>query len=75
VAANINSISEDDFTALASAAQRAKDAGKLAEAEALDKLARKANAALTNAKYSRMGSEVGFGHKGIGWRQVPSTLC
>jgi hypothetical protein len=74
MAANINGISEDDFSALANAAQRAMEAGEAEEARALDKLARKANAALSNDKYRSAGAAAGFGARGIGWRDVPSTL-
>lgn len=71
--ASINGVSEDDFTALAFAAQRAKDAGRESEAEALDKMARKASASLTNAKYADI-AVFAPGYTPMTWKRVPSTL-
>ncbi len=73
MAASVN-ISEDDFKALASAAQRAQDDGALEEARTLDRLARKVNAALSNAKYRSLANSAGFAHTPIRWTGVPSTL-
>lgn len=72
--ASIN-ISESDFSVLAAAVLDAKANGDIEQAFALDKLARKASAALTNAKYAvarNSGSATGV--KPIGWEQVNSLL-
>lgn len=71
--ANIN-VSEADFQALAEAAEQAQRLGDRNAAEALDKIARKMNAALSNASVS--GPMVRFAreHKKLTWRDVPSTL-
>lgn len=66
----IINISEQDFETVASAAFDAQRAGQRDLAVKLDKIARKINAALSNAKYpSIMGRKHDFG-----WKDVPSTL-
>lgn len=72
MAANINNISEKDFEVLATAANAARDSGDMTAALALDKLARKANAALTNAKYASLRT-FGGGLRQT-WQNTPSTL-
>lgn len=74
MSACINSVSEDDFMALATAAQTAMDAGDLKTAMALDKMARKANASLTNTKYAGLQRFCGPAAKRLTWTSVPSTL-
>jgi hypothetical protein len=69
--ASIN-ISEGDFNAIAGAALDARDAGKMIEARALDKIARKINAALSSARYKAV--KFGSGSKPIRWWDVPSTI-
>lgn len=71
--ANINNITEGDFEALAFAAQGAKDRGDIVAAGTLDKLARKANAALANAKYKGL-AQGALNTTPIKWTAVPSTL-
>ncbi len=68
---NIN-ISEADFTVLATAAMDAKAAGDMQQAQALDKIARKMNAAISNANAPKIP---GFNPPpGLRWDQVPCTL-
>lgn len=74
VSANINNITEDDFSALVQAANWAQERGDSATAAALDKLARKANAALTNAKYAGEAFWTTAGRPRITWKSVPTTL-
>lgn len=71
--ASIN-ISEGDFATLADAANNAKRRGDADAAKELDKLARKANAALTNAAGARRRFAGGPSVGGIKWTQVPSCL-
>ena len=71
--ASIN-ISEDEFGVLAEAARQARDRGEKANAEALDKMARKANAALTNDKYRSVRWLAGAASKSLTWQDVPSIL-
>lgn len=71
--ANIN-VSEKDFEALATAANDAKLHGDLEQAEALDKLARKVNAALSNAKHIGLRNLGGIRGKNMTWQEAPSTL-
>lgn len=70
--ASIN-ISEDDFNAVAGAAINAKRAGHIKDATALDKVARKMNAALSNAKYAA-ARWVSGSSKTLTWKDVPSTI-
>lgn len=74
MSASISNINEEDFCVLARASQAAMDRGDLADAEALDKLARKANASLTNAKYAGAARFVSGNVKLLRWSSVPSTL-
>lgn len=68
-------ISEADFATVASAAMNAKDKGNLSQAEALDKIARKINAALANASIPKeMRRFAGPYAVAITWEEVPSTL-
>lgn len=67
-------ISEDDFGTLADAANAAARRGDAATAKELDKLARKANAALTNAAGAKRRFAGGPSVGGIRWTQVPSCL-
>lgn len=71
--AKIN-VSEADFGAVAAAALGAKHRKDPDAAAALDKLARKINAALTNAKYSRLARRVLSEYKPMSWQEVPSVL-
>lgn len=68
---NITVGGEDDFQALADGAQALYDAGDLAGATRLDKMARKLNAKLSLGSIGgfRVGSQLSFG-----WQDVPSTL-
>jgi hypothetical protein len=66
-------VSEADFAAVAGAAKDAQEAGHHADAGALDKLARKINAALSN-ETARRASGWGPRLKGASWRNMPSTL-
>ena len=71
--ATIN-VSEDDFRTVASAARDANEAGDREAARKLDKIARKINAALSNA--NTPSSPYGFGRqsKRLTWQDCPSTL-
>lgn len=73
--ASIN-VGEDDFTALAGGASAAQKCGDAKLAQALDKMARKTNAALSNEACRKMcgGFARVFPHKGLTWQEVPSTL-
>lgn len=69
-------ISEEDFMVVAGAARDAQQAGNMEEALALDKVARKMNAALSRdsatakiARYASGGKSTPFS-----WKDVPSTL-
>lgn len=74
MSATISGITESDFQVLAQAAQAAKDRGDMADAEALDKLARKASASLTNTKYAGLMPFTTSEVKKMKWSSVPSTL-
>lgn len=74
MSASITGITESDFEALAQAAQAAKDRGEITHAEALDKLARKASASLTNTKYAGLMPFTTSEVKKMKWSSVPSTL-
>lgn len=69
--ANVN-ITEREFELVVGAAWDAKAKGRHDDATALDKLARKMNAALTNQKFPRhpLAPPV----KPIDWREVPSVF-
>ena len=67
-------VSEADFTTLANAAMEAKARGEMDEAHALDKIARKTNAALSNSGLSKARRLIGGSGKSITWEEVPSTL-
>ncbi len=67
-------ISEDDFATLADAANAAARRGDAAAANELDKLARKANASLTNSAGARRRFAGGPSAGGIKWTEVPSCL-
>jgi len=71
--AQIN-VSEDDFTALADAANDAQSRGDTDAAKALDKLARKTNAALANSAGGKRRFSGGPSVGGMKWTQVPSCL-
>jgi hypothetical protein len=63
-------VTEEDFFALGDAAQAALNRGDKAAAEALDKLARKALAALST---SRIGGWRAY-LKPLRWEEMPTTL-
>jgi hypothetical protein len=68
-------ISEADFTAVATAASEAQARGDTENAIALDKIARKINAALTAAIPERKIAQALGGCNGrIRWQDMPSTL-
>ena len=68
-------ISEDDFVNVASAAIEAKRRGDMAEAKALDKIARKINAALTAAIPERKIAQMMSGSRSpVRWQDMPSTI-
>jgi hypothetical protein len=72
--ASIN-ISERDFEVLACAAMDAQDRGDRDTAKALDKLARKMNAALTAARYGvRLSRAMGMPAATVRWQDMPSVL-
>ena len=72
--ARIN-VSEDDFSTVATAARAAMDAGDLEEAGALDKIARKINAALTGSRDSlHIGQMIGMPKPVVRWQDMPSVL-
>lgn len=73
VSAVIRGISEDDFTALADAANASLERGDRELAERLDCMARKANAALSRANSADLLLP-GLSTATINWRDVPSTL-
>lgn len=70
--ASIN-ISEEDFAAVAWAARDAKRDCLDEVAGKLDKIARKMNAALTNARVSAL-SPFGARARPITWEEMPSTF-
>ncbi len=67
-------VSEDDFKIVASAAIDAKASGDLVAAAALDKIARKINASVSNANVRAMAGHLGRGGESIKWTDVPSVL-
>lgn len=68
------SISEDDFMAIALAANAAQRAGDDDEAAKLDKIARKINAALSTESTKSL-RWLGSGQRErASWRDMPSTL-
>lgn len=71
--ASIN-ISEADFETLATAADDANQKGDMVAAVALDKLARKVNAALANASMNGYTLAGARKPKAITWQEVPTTL-
>ena len=73
--ATIN-VSEQDFETIASAANAAYLNDDEEEAQKLDKIARKINAALASSNSMlRAGRSMGFGKsKSLSWEDVPSTL-
>lgn len=71
--ASIN-ISEDDFLHIALAANAAKDRNDMDEAQALDKIARKINAALTATSVSPFMRVIGIPSRTVSWKDMPSTL-
>lgn len=73
--ASIN-VSELDFKAVAWAAYRAKQSGSEEEAQVLDKLAHKINAALSMTRGGKsLSSLYGFAPPHITWKDVPSVLA
>lgn len=64
---------EEDFFVVANVAKDAQERGDEKAAVALDRLARMANAALTNEKYKALRAMSGSG-KVVSWRDVPSTI-
>lgn len=69
------SVSEKDFEVLACAAGDAEDRGDMKQAKALDKLARKTNAALTAANGTRKLAAMWSGNgRPVRWQDMPSTL-
>lgn len=72
--ATIN-VGEDDFTVVASGAMDAEARGDLDEARALDKLARKINAALASGNSARQAARaLGVSVDKVSWRDMPSVL-
>lgn len=66
-------IGEDDFTAVAMAAMNAKSEGDMGQARALDKVARKINAALT-AQTTRPFAYLTGSRRPVRWQDMPSTI-
>ena len=66
-------ISEADFGAVAGAALDAEAAGRMDDARALDKIARKINAALTARTTLPFAYLTGH-RKPVRWQDMPSTL-
>ena len=72
--ASIN-VSEADFMAVASAAKDAQQDGQTEQAQELDKIARKMNAALTGSEPTRRLAVYMSGKRSvIRWQDMPSTL-
>lgn len=67
-------ISEDDFTAVAMAAMDAKSDGDMDKARALDKIARKINAALTSAGTLQISKIHGMPRQSVSWQDMPSCI-
>jgi hypothetical protein len=68
------SITDADFSTLACAAQDAQDRGDEAAAKALDRLARKMNAALSSSTAAQAAGMFSNKSRKVSWRQMPSTL-
>lgn len=70
------SISEDDFAIVATAANDAQRKGDMKAAQALDKIARKINAALTaaNPVMRELAFLSGRKPQAVRWSDMPSTL-
>lgn len=66
-------VTEDDFMAVACAAQDAQDRGDTRTAKVLDKLARKINADLSNKAVGQMTHGMRVTGK-PSWKAMPSTL-
>lgn len=64
-------VSEEDFEYVAGAAIDAQRAGRFSEAAGLDKMARKINAALSNARTRANPLSM---CKAMTWQEVPSVL-
>lgn len=73
MSASIRSVSEDDFDALAWAANEAAKQGDRTRAQRLDVMARKANASLAFAKYAALAAFCPRPTR-LRWMEVPSTL-
>jgi len=72
--ASIN-ISEEDFIQVAGAANDAKSRGDMRSANALDKIARKINAALSKDNAcAKIARAVGGQNAVLRWQDVPSVL-
>jgi len=71
--ASVN-INENEFDVLANAARTIFKLGDVSAAKSIDKIARKANAALTNDKYRSSRVFIGALSKSLTWKDVPSTL-
>ena len=72
--ASIN-VSEEDFSTIATAAHAAMDNGDQEEANALDKIARKINAALTGSRDSlHIGAMMGMPKPVVRWQDMPSVF-
>jgi len=68
-------VSEEDFSTVAEAACNARDDGNAEAAQALDKIARKINAALTASRYSlSLGRMMGLPRHTVRWEDMPSVL-
>ncbi len=67
-------VSEDDFTRVAMAAMNAQSRGDMDEARALDKIARKINAALTSATTLHISKISGMPRQTVRWQDMPSCL-
>lgn len=73
--ASIN-ISEADYGVLFSAAHDAAAHGDQDQAAALDKLARKVNAALTtNSSGRKLAGAMGLSLKSVRWEEMPSVFA
>lgn len=63
-----------DFDAVAAAAVAAQSRGEVTQAQQLDKLARKINAALANASAPRRQAGLAGSAIRLTWRDAPSVL-
>lgn len=68
------SVTEKDFEVLASAAVDAFERGDEQAAKAIDKVARKINAALSNQAARKAAGPWARGSSNLTWKDVPSTL-